>query len=121
MEESLIQILETFGYPVIRQGSLGATEAYPATFFTFWDNSEVGEGYYDNDVFKVVHNYDINVYSDTPDTTYTLLMQARDALKAEGWIAFDRGHDIASDEITHTGRGITMLFLETIQEVENNG
>ena len=29
MEDKLIELLETFGYPVIRQGSLGEDESYP--------------------------------------------------------------------------------------------
>ena len=38
MEELLVQTLESFGYPVRRQGSLGAQEQYPDHFFTFWNN-----------------------------------------------------------------------------------
>lgn len=117
MEDALIALLETFKYPVIRQGSLGENDTYPATFFTFWNNSETGEEFYDNGVWKVVHDYDVNVYSNDPSTTYSLLREARDLLKSNGWICGDMGHDIASDEITHTGRGIDMIFLEYKQEV----
>ncbi|MFR7662245.1 MAG: hypothetical protein ACLUZ0_04030 [Coprococcus sp.] len=38
MEDQLIQLLETFEYPVIRQGSLPEDEVYPDSFFTFWNN-----------------------------------------------------------------------------------
>lgn len=116
MEDTLIAILETYKYPVIRQGSLAPEAAYPATFFTFWNRTEEEQSAYDNETALVVHEYDVNVYSTDPATVYTLLAQARDAVKAAGWQTPDRGHDIASDEITHTGRGFTCTFIETLTE-----
>ena len=121
MEDALITLLETFKYPVIRQGSLGEDEAYPDTFFTFWNNSEDGDSFYDNETIKIIHNFAVNVYSTDPDTAYTLLRSARDLLKTNGWIPVEMGYDIASDEITHTGRGMQMTYLEYKQEVKNNG
>lgn len=118
MEDTLIALLETYGYPVIRQGSLAPDAAYPATFFTFWNNSDVERSAYDNATALVVWEFDVNVYSNDPSTTYSLLAQARDALKAAGWQTPDRGHDLASDEITHTGRGITVTYLGTVPEPE---
>ena len=53
--------------------------------------------------------------------TYSLLKQARNLLKVNGWIPVQMGYDIASDEITHTGRGMTVTYLEYRQEEENNG
>lgn len=117
MEDILIEILEDFKKPVIRQGSLAPEDPYPETFFTFWNRSEGEQTAYDNeDALFVVHEFDVNVYSTDPDTVYSLLKDARDALKEAGWETPDRGHDIASDEITHTGRGLTCVFLETITE-----
>lgn len=118
MEDILIALLEAFKYPVIRQGSLAPDAAYPATFFTFWDRSEEEQAAYDNETALVVHEFDINVYSNDPSTVYSLLAQARDAVKAAGWQTPDRGHDIASDEITHTGRGFTCTYIETLKEPE---
>ena len=40
MEDKLIEVLSSFGYPVIRQGSMTEDEAYPPTFFTIWNNQE---------------------------------------------------------------------------------
>lgn len=111
MEDILIQLLESFNLPVIRQGSLAPDEAYPDTFFTFWNNDEDGQSYYDNDAAMIVYDFTVNVYSTDPDRVYNLLKQARQTLKANNWIIARRGYDIQSDEITHTGRGMEVLYL----------
>lgn len=114
MEDALITLLETFNYPVIRQGSLAPTQNYPDTFFTFWNNSEDGESYYDNDVAGVSYDFYVNVYSKNPTLTYSLIDDARALLKKNGWIIVQRGFDIASDEPTHTGRGMEVEFLKFV-------
>jgi hypothetical protein len=112
MEDELIALLESFKLPVIRQGSLAPDEAYPETFFTFWNSSEAEQSAYNNETASVVYTFQVNVYSTNPGTTYSQLAEARELLKANGWEIPDRGHDIASDEITHTGRGMTVTFLK---------
>lgn len=101
-----------FNLPVIRQGSLAPDEKYPDTFFTFWNNSEDGQSFYDNETATVIYDYAVNVYSTDPDKVYDLLKQARLKLKASGWTIYRRGYDIASDEITHVGRGMEIIFLQ---------
>lgn len=113
MEDILISLLESFKYPVRRQGSLGEAEEYPATFITFWSPSEESQSAYDNAVATLVYEYDVNVYSDAPGTTYSLLEEIKDLLETNGWQIPDRGHDLQSDEASHTGRGITVTFLKT--------
>ena len=113
MEDSLIEILSTLKYPIIRQGSLAPDEVYPDTFFTFWNNDETEHSAYDNDTVNVDYDFDVNVYSANPNTAYELLSQARKLLKENGWIIATRGYDVASDEITHVGRGMEILFLKT--------
>lgn len=112
MEDELITLLETLGFPVVRQGSLGPDQTYPDTFLTFWNNDESGHSYYDNDVTNVEHDYSVNVYSNNPNNPYSILNDARQLLKQNGWIIADRGYDLASDEITHTGRGMRVIYLK---------
>lgn len=112
MEDRLIEILETFGYPVFRQGSLGKDMAYPDTFFTFWSTDTEDHSHYDNAEYGTVWDFDVNVYSNDPDLTYSKLLEARTALKNDGWIISGKGYDVASDEPTHTGRGMEVTFLE---------
>ena len=123
MEDSLITLLSSFGYPVIRQGSLPSDQAYPDTFFTFWNNTEDGESFYDNATASVVYDFDVNVYSTNPTTAYSVLAAARNALKAAGWIIATRAFDVPSDEITHIGRGMIVQYLcidpNTFDDLEN--
>ena len=48
MEDTLITLLSTLKYPVIRQGGLAKDQAYPATFITFWNNNDIEHSAYDN-------------------------------------------------------------------------
>lgn len=116
MEDALIEILEKFEYPVYRQGSMSNDEAYPETFFTFWNNDSPDHAHYDNVEYGTAWDFDVNVYSSNPSLTYSLLESARAALKTAGWIVPSRGHDVGSDEPTHTGRGFEAYFLQTKTE-----
>lgn len=113
MEDNLVEILSTFGYEVYRQGSMSDDEEYPETFFTFWNNDSPDHSHYDNSDYGTDWDFDVNVYSIDPALTYSLLTDVRTALKAAGWIVPSKGHDVASDEPTHTGRGINVFYLET--------
>ena len=118
MEDNLIELLQTFGYPVKRQGSLAENETYPPTFFTFWNNGEWEQKAYDNKTIAIIVDFDVNVYSDDPAMVYDLLKQVRTLLKNNGYQIPDRGHDLASDVDTHTGRGINVTYLQRIKESE---
>ena len=111
MEDRLIELLETFGYPVIRQGSLGDSEDYPEHFFTFWNNDSSDDSFYDNDNNSTIYDYDVNFYSCDPSLTYSKLIEAITLLRLHGFIISGDGHDVASDEDTHTGRGVNALYL----------
>lgn len=110
MEDKLIELLGTFDFPVIRQGSLSDNDEYPDTFFTYWNNDEYETKAYDNVTASVLYDYDVNVYSTDPIKVYNLLIAARGLLKANGFITPSRGHDVGSDEPTHTGRGMNVQF-----------
>jgi hypothetical protein len=118
MEDNLTELLESFGYPVFRQGSLAENEPYPSTFFTFWNNGEWTASSYDNRTKFVSHDFDVNVYADDPTKVYELLRQACTLLKNNGYGIPDRGHDLASDVQTHTGRGMNVTYLQRIKESE---
>lgn len=106
--------------PIFKQGSLGEDEAYPDTFLTFWENPEAEQTAYDNGTATVVWSFDVNGYSTSPNKLYSLMNALRAAYKADGWQTPDRGHDVASDEITHTGRGIGVTYLTTFNPIKED-
>ena len=120
MKDELIALLSEYKYPVIQQGSLDPQEAYPESFFTFWNNSTSDTSHYDNNAIAYTWNFDVNFYSTNPDLVNNVLIDAIYLLRNNGWIVSGRGHDVPSDEITHTGRGVTVLYRET-DELQNHG
>ena len=112
MEDKLIQLLESFGYPVYRQGSISEGESCPETFFTFWNNLSEEGTFYDNESHSEVGDFDVNIYSANPTLIYTTLKEAKQLLKQNNFIIADSGHDVLSDEQTHTGRGMNVLIIE---------
>lgn len=112
MKDEFIKILESFGFPIFQQGSLNENEAYPESFFTFWNNSSSDNEFYDNKENSYIWDFDLNFYSSDPNLVNTKLLEAKKKLKENGFIVRGKGYDVASDEPTHTGRGINVLKIE---------
>jgi len=114
MEDLLIEVLETFGYPVFVQGSLLENDTYPDSFFTFWNVSSNSSRFYDDDEHAILYIYDVNAYSTDPEKVYSMLRDAKTALKTAGFIVSGDGHSVVSDEPTHDGRGMTVQHLRNV-------
>jgi hypothetical protein len=112
MEDLLISTLETLGYPVRLQGSLLPDERYPDHFFTFWNDSADGASYYSNEEGAILWAYSLNFYSCDPLLVSSKLLEAKKLLKSVGFIVSGAGYDVLSDEPTHTGRGISLLYRQ---------
>jgi len=118
MEDLLISTLAALGYPVKLQGSLLAEEPYPDHFFTFWNDSADGDSFYDNDENTILWAYSVNFYSVDPDLVSSMFKVLKDKptakslLKSAGFTVSGAGYDVLSDEPTHTGRGITVLYRQ---------
>lgn len=118
MEDKLISTLEALGYPVLMQGSLLPEQPYPSHFFTFWNDAADGSSFYDNDENVIVWDYSVNFYSVDPVLVSNMFKiiedtpTAKSVLKEAGFIVSGAGYSVASDEATHTGRGITVLYRE---------
>lgn len=112
MKDELLTLLNTFGYPVRLQGSLAENEAYPKSFFTIWNNSADDGAHYDNDAINFIWSFTVNFYSVDPTLVNTILIQARTLLKSNGWIVMGKGYDVPTEEISHTGRAIDVLYIE---------
>lgn len=111
-KEILIEQLETFGYPVFQQGSLAEDEAYPDAFFTFFNNDSYDALFYDNAEHETVYDFDVNIYATDPELVNGALLNAKKLLKSNGFIVDGAGYDVASDEPTHTGRGIAVTYIQ---------
>ena len=112
MDELLIKTLEPLGYPVKLQGSLAPKDRYPDHFFTYWNDSADGSGFYDNEEGAIVWAYSLNFYSKNPLLANSILLTAKTLLKEAGFTVTGAGYTVASDEPTHTGRGITVLYRQ---------
>lgn len=110
MEDKLIELLESFGYPVMLQGSLGTDTNYPSAFFTFWQNDSFDGSHYDDDARSEIFNYDVNFYAANPSLVYSKLKEAKKLLKENDFIISGSGYTVSSDEPTHTGRGMNVLY-----------
>lgn len=112
MEDLLIRTLEQLKYPVRRQGSFSPDENFPDHFFTFWNDAADGDGYYSNEETAIIWQYSVNFYSVDPLLANSMLLTAKGLLKIAGFIVSGAGYDVASDEPTHTGRGIEAVYRQ---------
>jgi len=112
MEDLLIKTLNALGYPVVLQGSIAPEEEPPAHFFTYWNDSADGSSFFDNTEGAIVWAYSLNFYSTSPLLVNSTLLTAKVLLKDAGFNVTGAGYDVMSDEPTHTGRGITVLYRQ---------
>ena len=112
MEDLLISTLGALGYPVKLQGSLLPHELYPNSCFTFWNDSADGASFYSNKEGAILWAYSLNFYSTDPLLVNSKLLEAKELLKDVGFIVNGAGYDVPSDEPTHTGRGISLLYRQ---------
>lgn len=115
VKQLLIDSLQSFGYPIILQGSMSDDESYPDSFFTFWNNDTVDDAFFDNQETQTIWDFDLNFYSNNPALVNSVLRQAKQIMKSAGFIVDGAGHDVLSDEATHTGRGINLIFIEKVR------
>lgn len=112
VKQLLIDCVSGFGFPVFLQGSIADDEAYPDSFFTYWNNETESLNYYDNEETQIIWDFDLNFYTNAPETIDSTIAQAKQQLKAAGFIVGGAGYDVLSDEPSHTGRGINPIYIE---------
>lgn len=112
MKAALIEVLESFSYPVYLQGSLEKDEPYPESFFTFWNTESRDGSHYNDKAVSCVWDFSVNFYSTDPELVNTVLLSAKESLVSSGWIISGKGYDVPTDEPTHTGRGMDCIYLE---------
>lgn len=119
LKQQLVDVLgDAFGFPVMQQGSLLDDEEYPADFFTFWNSNSSSADFYDNEENSTIWEFELNFYSNDPEHVNKYLLLAKIELKPLGWIIDGKGYDVASDEPTHTGRGINLIYIEKEEKID---
>ena len=119
VKQLLIDTIESFNYPVYQQGSMSDSDDYHASFFTFFNNNTNDDAFFDNTATRIIWDFDLNIYSVDPAVVNTALVNAKPLLKAAGFIVNGVGYDVLSDEETHTGRGINVLYIEKVRDTQN--
>ena len=114
MDRALTKIVEQRGYPVRLQGSLLQNEPYPPNFYTYWNDAADGTGYYSNEEGAILWQFSLMFYGIDPNLVNTELLEVKILLKKAGWTVSGAGYSVMSDEPTHTGRGITVLYRQKI-------
>ena len=119
MKSDLIALLQTLGYPVFLQGSLNANEAYPESFFTFWNFETPEAAFYDDFAGRAVWGFWVYFYSTNPLLVETEPEKARKLLKSNNWILQGKANDIDVDRPTHTGAFFTIYKYENYNNEES--
>ena len=115
MKEQLIELLETFDFPVFLQGSLNPNEQYPDSFFTFWNFDTPEAAFYDDNAGRAVWGFWIYFYSTDPEKVETMPENARQLLKSNNLILQGKANDISVDRPTHTGAFFTAYKFENYE------
>lgn len=110
MKQKLIDILETFGYPVDLQGSYEKGKTLPKAFFTFW-NYETEPIFYSNGVKRTVWVYRVFFYSTDPSLTMSTMKQACKLLRENNFFV-GGDYDIDSGVKGLTGREVEINIIE---------
>ena len=122
-KDKLIEVLTKMGYQegktIFQQGSMPEELEYPSSFWTFWNIDTPDDGFYDNEPTRAIWSFYLWFFSNDPTKINTELEAATKSLKKNGWIIGSRkGHDVASDVNTHSGRYTTIYFIER-EELNN--
>ena len=115
MKQILVDILEKFcPKNVYLQGTMNPDKAYPKEFLTFWIPATDDATHYDNAVAAVDWTVYVIYYSNDPRKVNTKPLENAAALKAAGFVQHGRGHDVLSDEPTHTGWAMDFAYTEKL-------
>ena len=112
MIDALIALLTPLCAEIIEQGSMAPHAQYPRRFFTFWNPDTEDHKHYDNATHGCKWTMEVNFYSTNRADVSSTLEAAMETLRQAGWIISGKGHAVASDTKTHTGRGFTATYLE---------
>lgn len=98
---------ETMELPFYRQGTVNE---YDETFVTYWITENTLYSYYDNSPNAQVVTANVNLYTSDIENAYDIASTLCDELWGAGFEVTNNGIDIESDEETHIGIGIDVMY-----------
>ena len=110
MEDKLIEILESVGYPVYLQGTLAESD-YPDSFFTYWEDNSNGN-FYSNKEISTIYEYSVNFYSTDQQKVYTAVKEAMKKLRQNKFALSGDGYSVPSGVDSHDGRGFDVMIIK---------
>ena len=120
MWEKLEQIFIGIGLPYSRQGSYESEDAYPPSFFTFWNVDTPEAGFYDNQAHRAVWFWYVYFYTKNASILYSQLDEFITKAKAAGFIVEGRGIDVPSGSPDYFGRMVRVKFIQHYNQGGNN-
>lgn len=110
----LIKVLTPLGFEegntIFLQGTLGDRE-YPKEFFTFF-NDDSEDLYIDDKIYQTLYYFTLNFYSVDPERVENMMEEIKPLLKQNSFIVEGKGYDAYSDEPSHTGRSINIIYVK---------
>lgn len=112
VKQHLIDTLAVLPYEVSLQGTYADSKDYPESFITFWNDGVEAIKHYDNTEEAFAWEFTIIFYSSSPELVNTIPYEIISLLKKAGFVPQGKGMDIPSDEPTHTGRALEVVYIE---------
>lgn len=110
--DKLLNTLAEFNYPIVKQGQIRKDQPYPDNFFTYWNFDTPDSSHYDNKPTTADWGYWVNFFTSDGSILLSTIEAAKLKLEIAGFIVTGKGEDAQSDEITHTGRRLTVYYKE---------
>lgn len=116
MKQRLINALKQCGFvegkTLFLQGTMNPEESYPDEFVTFWIPVTEDNAHFENELYSTDWHIYVIYYSNNPRLVNTKPKEILSVLKSNGFIPQGKGNDISSDESTHTGWAMDVIYTE---------
>lgn len=113
IKDTLISILERFcPDEVYLQGTLNPDETYAASFITYYITDSEFNEHYDDVAGRTDWDVSVMYYSNDPLKVQSIPPLIIRALRDEGFIPKGAGHDLISDDKSHTGWAMDFVYPE---------
>ncbi len=112
MTDKLIEILESFGYPVRLRTYLLGTDTMPETLITYEETASEDGRVYDNSEHAVKWSYTVTIISTNPQTTLTVAKDLKKKLKGTDFTMQGLGTGFSADGTGYVGRNCYIHGVE---------